>query len=476
MSNPYLVETPAQLDQVRNHLTNHFLQVQDLDLSSYSNWSPIGISPQIFLGTYNGGTNTIRNLIISRSSEDNVGLFGCVGSSGRISHLGLEGGTIQGGWNVGSLVGQNNGSVIECYATTDVTGDIAVGGLIGGNYGEVIRCYTSNSVTGNTSAGGLIGVSDNIIKDCYAIGNVNGDRWVGGLVAAMYGGSITSSYSAAFVDGNEDVGGFLGGQYGGDVAACFWDIDTSGQDASAGGTGERTANMKKEMTYSTVGWDFTSVWTIDEGSSYPHLRVFSTPLPSYTLVYMASAGGVILGETNQSVNANADGTLVSAEADVGALFHQWSDGLTTHARIDTSVTSNIEVTASFISSAGIPIDWYAQHRLTPVGEQTWRTIDNYDSDNDGMKNSDEYVADTNPTNANSVLRLQGLKITEFGMHIEWQGGVQARQILERANDLTDPDTWQPILTNDPPTGIQEEYLDAPPNPGPPFYRITVERQ
>jgi len=66
----------------------------------------------------------------------------------------------------------------------------------------------------------------------------------------------------------------------GTVANCFWDIRTSGQAASAGGTGKTTAEMQTAKTFLDAGWDFggetvngtEDIWWILEGKDYPRLR------------------------------------------------------------------------------------------------------------------------------------------------------------------------------------------------------------
>ena len=50
----------------------------------------------------------------------------------------------------------------------------------------------------------------------------------------------------------------------------YWDIETSGQTTSGGGEGKTTAEMKQQATF--IGWDFTNIWDIIEGVTYPYLR------------------------------------------------------------------------------------------------------------------------------------------------------------------------------------------------------------
>jgi len=71
----------------------------------------------------------------------------------------------------------------------------------------------------------------------------------------------------------------VGYDYFGTVTASFWDIDTSGQATSAGGTGKTTVQMQTESTFTSAGWDFVfettngteDIWAICEGVDYPKL-------------------------------------------------------------------------------------------------------------------------------------------------------------------------------------------------------------
>ena len=70
----------------------------------------------------------------------------------------------------------------------------------------------------------------------------------------------------------------------------------------------------------------------------------------YTLTYNSGANGVINGNANQVVVRNGDGAPVEAIPNTGYSFSQWSDGSTQNPRVDTNITSNKSVTASFVSS------------------------------------------------------------------------------------------------------------------------------
>jgi hypothetical protein len=74
------------------------------------------------------------------------------------------------------------------------------------------------------------------------------------------------------------LGGLVAWNSGG-VTNSFWDMQTSGQAVSAGGTGKTTAEMQTAKTFLDAGWDFVAetangtedVWWINEGKDYPRL-------------------------------------------------------------------------------------------------------------------------------------------------------------------------------------------------------------
>jgi hypothetical protein len=93
-------------------------------------------------------------------------------------------------------------------------------------------------------------------------------------------GTVSNSYSTGGVIGNSEVGGLVGWNDG-TVSNSFWDTATSGQAASAGGTGKITLGMQDIGTFSGVGWNITEValnqtnpayiWNIVNGVTYPFL-------------------------------------------------------------------------------------------------------------------------------------------------------------------------------------------------------------
>ena len=230
--------------------------------------NPVGQSSQPFSGSIHGNGHVIRNAVISPVDVSDVGLIGYL-RNGTIENLGLANVRVNGTTDVVGLVGQNGGGMIFCcYASGSVTGYGSIGGLVGNNSdGKVSNCYTSCSVTGfpgstgNIRLAGLVGSDSrlSVISNCYATGAVSGSARARGLVGGTGGHSRAPSQS--------------------DVRSSFWDIQTSDQNTSEGGTGLTTAEMQTASIFLEAGWDFVDetangtedIWWILEGKDYPRL-------------------------------------------------------------------------------------------------------------------------------------------------------------------------------------------------------------
>jgi len=293
--NPYQIATAADLialGETPEDYDKHFLLTADIDLDPKlpgrkvfdggviapdANDSEYWFQGTPFTGVFDARGHAISHLTIMGGSY--LGLFGCVGSGAIVSHLGAEEVAISGtGHYVGALVGENAGCLARCYSTGTVNGTgWDIGGLMGGNGGNVICCYSHSTVHGQGNIGGLVGINREIIADSYSTGGVSGNEGVGGLVGLNWGG-IATSYSTGTVTGDRAVGGLVGTN-GDNIASSFWDVETSGQSTSAGGTGLTTAEMQDINTYLSASWDAVGemlngtcdYWQLLPGD-YPRLR------------------------------------------------------------------------------------------------------------------------------------------------------------------------------------------------------------
>ncbi len=91
----------------------------DISISTYTNWTPIGTVDHPFKGTFDGVGKKISDLSINNSTAVNVGLFGRVWP-GTLKNVSIENVEISAKESVGSLVGSMNGT-IENVHVSDVT-------------------------------------------------------------------------------------------------------------------------------------------------------------------------------------------------------------------------------------------------------------------------------------------------------------------------------------------------------------------
>ncbi|GEM_PF-2591862 len=205
-----------------------------------------------------------------------AGLVGSTNQASVITNCYTTGTVTGSSQEVGGLIGNINygTSVTNCYATGNVAGAGEwVGGLIGivCNGSTVRSSYALGDVTNTSSlTGGLVGhLSTNAaIYNSYARGNVSGSGGVGGLVGLMEYGLVTGSYSTGTSSGGYAVGGLIGASNSSTVTDSYWDMTTSGLIRSSGGNGLTTTQMVQASNF--PGWNFTDLWQIKTGASYPY--------------------------------------------------------------------------------------------------------------------------------------------------------------------------------------------------------------
>jgi filamentous hemagglutinin family protein len=240
-ANYTLIHSMAALDAIESTgLSGKYALAGDMDAggTTYSSALVSIANNNVFTGTFAGLGHTISNLTISAGSTDYVGLFSYIDIRGVIRDIGLVGGSISGGSNVGGLVGFNlGGSISNAYATGSVSGSTSVGGLVGTNTGggSISNAYATGSVSGSANVGGLVGSNGGSISNAYATGSVSSSSsYVGGLVGGN-SGSISNVYATGSVSSSSSyVGGLVGGNYG-SISNAYAAGDVSGGNLYAGG-------------------------------------------------------------------------------------------------------------------------------------------------------------------------------------------------------------------------------------------------
>ncbi|MCL2100334.1 MAG: InlB B-repeat-containing protein [Fibromonadales bacterium] len=308
---PWIITTAQHLRNVNNYLgyahrDKHFKLGANINLngSASNQWTPIGRSSEGnvgFAGSFDGAGYVISGVYID-NNLDLQGLFShTIYYDATIKNLGVVGSFIKGRSAVGGLVGEANHSttITNCYSTANVQGNNFVGGLVGYNSGTITTSYSTGSIQGigaeNYAVGGLVGYDSGsgTITNSYSTGNVQGSENVGGLVGDRSRGTIiTNCYSTGNVQGNNFVGGLVGGQrlYG-TITNSYYDSQTSGRNDTGAGEPRTTAQMKQQSTYS--GWNFNSIWYINQGNDYPKLRIFL-----HTVTFNSNGGSSVASINN----------------------------------------------------------------------------------------------------------------------------------------------------------------------------------
>lgn len=219
-ASPYLINSIDELKWFRddvnagNTYDKKYVQLNaNIDLNN-EEWTPIGYKGATFKGNFDGASNTIKNLIITKtltnsSENNNIGFFGRTDSLATITNLTIENVNITGSLYVGAVVGLGyTGNKIEnCI----VKGNIEIdawwyAGVIGGNG------YMT------------------LVNNCHVIGNAgsyikgNNGSYIGGIWGFRGEGNnrITNcSVTDLNISGVDRVGGIAGiGHYGNTIANC----------------------------------------------------------------------------------------------------------------------------------------------------------------------------------------------------------------------------------------------------------------
>ncbi len=243
-SDPYLICSWEQLNNVREKLSSSFLLVNDLDSSStgYADfasdtanngvgWLSIGNELNPFVGIFNGGDYSISDLYID-SSGTSAGLFGFTNSA------------------ILSNVNLLDVTAVEQSANY-------TGGLIGYSISTVISdSSVSGSVAGGAYVGGLVGLAeDNNIKNSYNLASISSGADAGGLIGSdnsSVSTSITSSYNTGVVDGFSNAGGLVGYSSSSISVSSSYNTGAISSDSLAGGiAGYFGANSLIEGSYNS---------------------------------------------------------------------------------------------------------------------------------------------------------------------------------------------------------------------------------
>jgi len=356
----------------------------------------------------------------------------------------LDGFTLQGGlaMSFGSLRSGGGASCASDALITNcvVTGCDAFSG--GGVYGGVIRNSRLEANSASPTGGGA---ASSKLFDCDIIGNgasggggaadsaltrcrvaYNSSQGGGGL---LYGAATNCIFSGNF-------GGFGGASLGGTLVYCTVVSNRAGSMGGGGLYGGSAMNCIFYMNEAPTGADLIAGTTATYsrvGEDWPgDGNITNDPSLSDDLRLTASSpcidAGMNLGDVVEDydgvprpLDGEANGVAI---ADMGAF--------------------------EFMSSSA-------------------------DTDGDSVSDACEWMGDTDPRSAASVLSIDDVVPEAGGVRVAWRGGANAWQYLD-AGVLTATGTaWSTIFTGAPPTAISNSVLDAASGAGLRIYRVHARR-
>ncbi len=168
--------------------------------SEFIIWESIGTTDNKYNGIFNGQGHTISGLYLNDSSKSYCGLFGCTGTDALIEKIHVDDSYFNGNQYVGCVVGNNSGTVQNCYNIYTITaGTSYIGSITGNNNGSVVNCYGAGSVKGSSYVGGISGNYSSSAKfsNCfYLTGNAtDGNGTIQNGTGNSTAGSVTADIS-----------------------------------------------------------------------------------------------------------------------------------------------------------------------------------------------------------------------------------------------------------------------------------------
>ena len=267
-------------------------------------------------------------------------------------------------------------NLMQCKSIASINGALCVGGILGydkqasfvysGRYYyysfcDINDCYHIGNIVANERVGGIVGEKNKgTISRCYTLSKISGGTGsVGGIVGYMQERSIFNS-NCAIVDSitaNRDCGRIYGYWNGGEVGTLGSQqanlaygksvVIINGEeqeitDDEQNGSGVGYSTLRNPNTYIGLGWDFTNIWTINNGETFPYLQ---REKRVSTIALSKTTATMTIGET-----MTIEASITPQDADYKSL--QWSSSNENIVTITEGVVTAIaEGTATISATA-----------------------------------------------------------------------------------------------------------------------------
>lgn len=243
--NPFIIETPQDLQAIQNNLSAYYELANDIDMTGVT-WTPIAPdSTNRFTGTIDGKGHKILNFTINDTTKDQQAFIVWTNAGATFKNIGFENAYVKTRSYSSIFVARPYAAVFEnCYITGRIEGTSYNAGFSYASSSTTYRnCFVDVTVTGSY-AGAFVSTdnSKSFFERCYSNANV----------PFIQKPNTKSGYQTTY-------------------SYCYFNKTKYNGTNQNGLNGLTDTQMKQQSSF--VGFDFANVWYMPE-NDYPKLQVF----------------------------------------------------------------------------------------------------------------------------------------------------------------------------------------------------------
>jgi hypothetical protein len=422
-----------------------------------------------------------------------------------------DGGGVCGGTLIGCVISGNSSSYTGGGVINAILQDCTLSGNSSGRGGAANGCSLVNCALNNNSAIDGGGADNCTLNNCTLTGNFasGGGGYHGGggladstathcLISGNTAGALGGGASYSRLSGCSIFGNYSQNNGGGVLNSSLDHCYVTNNSAALSGGGAESSTLDDCLVAGNLAWDYSGGGADD------------CALTNCTVVYNSAPNGVgganactlqnCIVYANGGTNYDASSVMnycCTAPLPAGGVhnftndpvlvnpsgndFHLQTNSPCVNAGDNSSVNAVVDlggrprvadgvVDVGAYESQGAFNAWLARFGLPTDG-----SADFADSDGDGLNNWQEWLAGTNPTNAQSVLQVLSLSTGgDITCTVTWQSVAGKIYFVQRASDLTAQPAFSTILDNITGQDGTTSCIDATAtNSGPYFYRVGV---
>ncbi len=383
----------------------------------------------------------------------------------------------------GGVYCASRSSVVSNCVLTGNSADNLGGGAVGGT---LVNCTLTGNSAGYTGGG----ANDCILTHCTLIGNRTINYGGGGAFGStLYlctltrnsagyegGGAALSTLNNCVVSSNT-AAKQGGGAYYGALNNCY----LIGNSADSGGGASGPVNL---VNCTIVGNTAAKYGGGLENCTPTNCIIYYNTAPSGSNVWLTSGANhcctsPLLGGVGNITNAPLFVDQSGGNLRLGTNSSCINAGNNLAVTNSTDLEGNPRIVGGTVDMGAYEcqtpalLDYYTW--LQGFGLPTAALSVYADSDGEGMNNWQEWRADTNPTNALSVLQMITVTNDTPGLQVTWQSVPTRTYWLDRATNLASLPSFSTIASNIVGQAVTTTYTDTTAtSPGPFFYRVGVQ--